>query len=474
MSEFSVDKTPINTSDMNSTDQAVYDWLSQHFGSAPAAFYRQMRWRAAWEAEVVIDNVVTPVLIRGSRGDGFTGPITMQQEAKIHDVMERHGVPAPRVYGIIEDPLAIVMEKIPGGINTELATSDTVKLSLRHQFIDALAKLHQIPIEEFGEFGMKVPSNGDEAAMSLYEPCIRIVREKLQALDKPLGFVEFCARWLENNRPAGRNRAVFVTADSGQFMYSGDTLTGLIDFEVAYVGDPAAEFAGMRLRNTTEPLGDISALCDYYETLTGDCISKAAIEYHSAGFAATNSMLMWPLMFEPAADHDLLAYMQFIIATSRWGLSGIAEYEGVKPCDPAEPIACDIAFAAIPMHLQRSLDNIKTDDSNLNYQLASAAGLAQYLERCNRYGSAVLNANLEDARQLTGENLQTSEAADRAVDAFVRSAGPEHTTKLIEHFHRWLWRQNFLLKGCGSQAYLTETFLQPIAPRPADENKNKP
>lgn len=465
MVQSTVQRISIEKSSMNNADQAVYDWLVNHFGAQPEAFYRQIRWRTAWEAEIKIDGQLTTVLVRGNRGDGYVGPITMRQEAGIHQVLERHGVPAPRVYGVIDEPLAIVMEKIPGGINTALVESPEVRQSLRYQFIEALAKLYQIPVTEFAELGMKVPVTNDEAAVNLYSLCIDIGRKNIS---KPLGFAEFASRWLERNRPAGRDRIGFVTADSGQFMYEENRLTGLIDFEVSYIGDPAAEFAGMRLRDTTEPLGDISELCDYYESLTGDRISKAAIEYHSAGFAATNSMLMWPIILEPASDHDLIAYLQFTIATSRWGLSGMAEFAGIKPTDPDEPIASEVAFASVTPHLLRSLEAVKSDDETLQYQMSGAADLARYLDRCNRFGASILSADLADTEALTGETVRTREQADAAVDTFVRQAGPEYDNRLIEHFHRWLFRQNFLLKGCGSQSYLTESRLQPIPARPAD------
>jgi len=465
MTQLAVQRATIDTQAMNNDDRNVYNWLSSHFGGPPIKFFRQVRWRAAWEAEVRIDGQVKTVLVRGNRGDGFVGPITMRQEARIHDVLDRYGVPVPRVYGVIEEPLSIVMEKIPGGINSELAETEERRQSLRYQFVEALAKLHQIPVEEFAEFGMSVPTNSDAAAMNLYGRCIDIVRE---ALNRPLGFVEFAARWLEQNRPKGRERVAFVTADSGQFMYDDDTLTGLIDFEVAYIGDPAAEFAGMRLRDTTEPLGNISALCDYYEKLTGDRISKSAIEYHSAGFASTNSMLMWPLIFNPAADHDLLSYLQFTIATSRWGLAGIAEFEGIDLIDPAAPQASDIAFGSITDHLFRSLSDISTEDETVRYKLSNAADMAKYLDRCNRYGASILAADLKDTYELTGLQVTTREEADIAVDRWVREAGPEQDSRLITHFHRWLCRQSFLLKGCGSQSYLTETTLQYIPVRESD------
>jgi aminoglycoside phosphotransferase (APT) family kinase protein len=465
-----VTRMPLQTSALGGVDKPVYDWLEQHFGSAPSTFFRQLRWRIGWEADVLIGGQNTEVLVRGSRGKDHRSPISMQQEAQVHGIMERHGVRAPHVYGMIEEPLSIVMEKLEGGINSELITDENARWKVRSEFIQALAKLHAIPVEEFGEIGMFVPKTPQEIAFNLYGPCIDIVRERLGS--QPFGLVEFFARWLERNIPKNRNRCGFVTADAGQFLYKGDRFTGLIDFEVSYLGDPAAEFAGMRLRNTTEPLGDISRLCDYYESLTGDRISKAAIEYHSAGFASTNSMLMWPMMFEPEPDNDYVAYLQFCVATSRWGLAAMAEVSNVKlPNLPPPVLNSALPFDAASTHLQTHLAGWKTGDTELNFYLEQAGVLAQYLDRCHKYGATILAADLADAETLTGKKLNTRAEADAAVDAFVRNADATADAALILFFHGWLHRQNFLLKGCGSQSYLTGQTLQPIARRPADDDK---
>jgi aminoglycoside phosphotransferase (APT) family kinase protein len=458
-----VTRLPLDPAALSEVDQPVYDWLTQHFGAPPENFCRQLRWRIGWEADVQVGGETKTVIVRGNRGDDYQGPSTMHQEGKVHGIMERHGVPAPHVYGMIEDPLCIVMEKISGGINSELAGSDAVKWKVRSEFIQALTKLHAIPVEEFGEIGMFVPQTPQETALSLYRPCIDIVRKKLNG--RPFGLVEFFALWLERNAPAHRTRRGFVTGDAGQFLYDGDKFTGLIDFEVSYVGDPAAEFAGMRLRNTTEPLGDISKLCDYYESLTGDRISKEVIEYHSAGFAGTNSMLMWPMMFEPEKKNDFVAYLHFCVCTSRWALQGIAEAIGVKLNPVPDPVRNPMIFESAPPLLVSLLNEYETKDGDLKHHLDTAGMLATYLQHSHEYGASIIASEIEDTRALTGKDVQSREEADIAVDAFVRQAGPEHDAALTQFFHRWLERHNFLLKGCGPLTYLTESMLQYIPPR---------
>ena len=456
---------------LSGLDLQVFAWLTHHFGAAPSALNRQLRWRVGWEADVLVDGQPKTVLVRMNRGDDFVGPLTMHQEAAVHGVMERHGVAAPHVHGVIDAPLAIVMDLLPGGINTGLIASETTRKKIRTAFIETLARLHAIPIEEFGRIGLKLPTTPREIAFGLYGACIDIVRQKMAG--RPFGLVEFFARWLERNVPLDRTRAGFVTADAGQFLYAGDAFTGLIDFEVAYVGDPAAEFGGMRLRDTTEPLGNISALCDHYETLTGDRISKRVIEFHTAGFASTNSMLMWPMMFEPELQNDYVAYLHFCVATSRWGLGAMAEFAGVTLAPVPEPISNCATFEAAPALLVAQLRSLATDPPAHNQRLDSATVLATYLERCQRFGASVLAADLDAAADLLGHRPATSAAADTAIYDLCRTAGPDSDPALIRYFHGWLQRQNFLLIGCGSQAYLCQTTLQPIPPRPADAAPRK-
>ena len=60
------------------------------------------------------DGGVHRYYVRGSRGGRFRELITLQQEADVNRVLRAHGVPVPKVYGMIDDPPAIVMDRLPG------------------------------------------------------------------------------------------------------------------------------------------------------------------------------------------------------------------------------------------------------------------------------------------------------------------------------------------------------------------------
>ena len=447
----------------DATDRKVYDWLTANIGPV-TAFERQPRWRPGWNVVVERDGAPLPLYVRGPRGDTYVSPVDMHQEAEIHHVFERHGIPAPRVHGMIPDPLCIVMDMLPGRINTGAIADPDTQARVREQFIAIVADVHRLPAEAFAKARLPVPRTPKEIALNLYAPSEAIFRERIGGRPWPL--MEFAWGWLCRNIPQDRTRATFVNYDGGQFLFDeAGNVTGLIDFEVSSLGDPAAELAGMRLRDSTEPLGDLTAMIARYEELSGDRISRRLIEFHTAGFCGVNGWLMWPLMFESAPEQDYVAYLNYSVGTSRWMIRAMADFMGVTLVDPPEPSAQPLGFSQASRHLVRHIAAFADGTAAQDYARDSAGHLAFYMGRVNDFGLAVLAADLSDVAALTGVRHADWESAQRGLSAWVAEAGAEADARLLQHFHNWLQRQAFLLRGSGPASYLPTVDLQPIRER---------
>lgn len=453
--------TAIDPVNLDPFDRKVFDWLTTNLGTV-IRFDRHPRWRPGWDAEVVRDGEIVPLYIRGPRGDSYVSPVDMIQEGAIHRAFEANGIPAPRLLGVIGEPLSLVLERIPGTINSATIIDEAVRRLVREDYIALIARLHQLPLAAFAEVGLQVPTSAEDVALGLYEPAIQIFHE---TIGRPFPLMRFIAGWLHRNVPRDRTRAAFINPDAGQFMFEGDRVTGLIDFEVSSFGDPAAELAGLRLRDTAEPLGDISALIDHYETLTGDRISKQLIEYHTAGFCGVNGFLLWPLAFQSSPEQDYVAYMQFAVSATRFSISAMAEHDGIALVDPDLPKARQTGFDEAGRKLVAQMEALPGGTPAADYQRDSAAALARYLRRWATYGAEVAAADMDDVEQLLGRRFVDGDAATVAVDAFVADAGPEEDARLTLHFHRWLKRQNFLLRDCGDGYRYIDFDLQPIPKR---------
>ena len=447
----------------DATDRKVYDWLAANIGLV-TAFERQPRWRPGWNVVIERDGVAVPLYVRGPRGDTYVSPVDMYQEAEIHHVFERSGIPAPRVHGMIPDPLCIVMDMLPGTINTGTIADPQLQAKVRERFISIVADVHRLAPDAFAAANLPVPRSPKEIALNLYAPSEAIFRDRIGGRPWPL--LEFAWAWLNRNIPQDRTRVTFVNYDGGQFLFDeAGEVTGLIDFEVSSLGDPAAELAGMRLRDSTEPLGDLTAMIGHYEELSGDRISRKLIEFHTAGFCGVNGWLMWPLMFESAPEQDYVAYLNYSVGTSRWMIRAMADYMDVALVDPDDPTEQPLGFSQASRHLVRHIEAFPGGTAAEDYARDAAAHQAFYLGRVNDFGLSVLAADLADVAALTGTRHETWASAQAGLSAWVANAGAEANARLVQHFHNWLQRQAFMLRGCGPAAYLPTVDLQPIRER---------
>src|SRR5262249_25318470 len=87
----------------------------------------------------------------------------------------------------------------------------------------------------------------------------------------------------------------------------------------------------------------------------------------------------------------------------------------------------------------------RSSDETLRYEIDTALRAAQYLERVERYGMALEEENLEDARKLLGQRPATWQEAEAALEARVLEAPAERNPEIVRTLHRRALRQESLL-----------------------------
>jgi aminoglycoside phosphotransferase (APT) family kinase protein len=445
------------------TDEKVSCWLERELGGTVIEIQRQERWRAAWFADVSRAGSVHRYYVRGSRGGNFRELITLQQEADVNRVLRAHGVPVPKVYGMIEDPQAIVMDRLPGRVNLATADDDAERDAVLDQYIESMRRMHTIDVEEFEAIGLPVPPDNRAAALNLYA---RGEANYRKAKSAPNPMIEFVWGWLLRNVPVGRERRSLIQADSGQFLYENGTLTGLIDFEAAYVGDPVAEFAAMRSRDCAEPLGDIGLIARKYEAATGDQIDKKAVEFHTAGWS-----LMTPFQWEdsvrnPVAGDSWLEYFTWLVGCGRWALEAIAQVINAPlgVIESPDEGSSSSYWHGSYENLMSIMDEWPTGSDFQNFRAEGARALARFVEHVHVFGRALELAALEEISDLVGKRQSDLAEAERSLEGFVMTASADCDVALVQYFHRWAQRQQFLIRGTGA---VHEGLIQ-ISPQPLD------
>jgi aminoglycoside phosphotransferase (APT) family kinase protein len=431
-------------------DAQVRGWLERELGGRVVHMERQERWRPAWFAELEDGDEVRKIYVRGHRGGKFRDLITLPQEADVNRILYKHGVPVPRVHGMMTDPPAIVMDRLPGRVNLATADSDAERDTVLDQYIAAMTRMHEIDVAEFGAIGLPIPEGNRATALNMYQQAADSWRK---AKSGPSPMIEFMWLWLQRNYPKHRNRRALLQADSAQFLFENNTMTGLIDFEAAYVGDPIAEFAAMRSRDCEEKLGDIGNIARKYEAATGDKIDKASVEFHTAGWSLVTPMQWEDSIRNPAPGDSWLEYFIWYTGVGRWALEAIAQVVG-NDLDTVEPLTSGKSspfWGAAYGHLLSTLDEWPSGNEYDNFRSASARSLTLFVQHVHEYGRAIELQDVEEISQILGKPQPDLATAEAALEEFVLQASPDSDAELVRYFHRWTQRQQLLVAGTGAR-----------------------
>jgi hypothetical protein len=428
------------TGNNNSWQQAVA-WIEAEMGGVVLNARPQGRWRTAWFFDLQRGGQKIPLYFRGLRPGMGRSSAPLRLEMAVLQILERHGLPVPHVYGLCPEPPGIVMDCRSGRPNLATADSQQEREAVLDQYVDALVTLHAIDPEEFVGIGMQLPQNSDALCLgdlASWESNYR--RNK----NRPQPAIEFALCWLKQNIPAGRTRTACLHADAGQFIFDQGELTALLDFELCYLGDPAADLAGLRTRDISEPLGSLDRAYRRYREKTGEMIDPAVVDYHTVRFALMTPMATAHVCAQPPAGINLPQYLGWYLVYTRIALELIATAQGVSLQEPELPAATASRYSPSLQALSSQLETVLTaasDDPNLHYELDTAKRLVVQLQRVDSMGAAL---DTEDWRELVavlGCEPGDWQAADLALEQLAVEPGSQSNADLLRYFYRHTVRQ---------------------------------
>jgi aminoglycoside phosphotransferase (APT) family kinase protein len=268
--------------------QGIRDWVSEQLGGEVHAIERLERWRPQWKVSFTKDGENDTVFVRGNRP--IAGEDDLHFEMEVMQVLEANGILVPHIYGWMDSPKAFVMDwvdtedRAPGMLHTAIenpTTMDDERWAAMLSYMDHLAKVHEVPVDEFIHIrGLRQLEGAEEIALRQTERMYRIGLAT-KNIDSSL---EFLQAWLRRNVPQHRTTASFIAGDAGQFMSRGSEVIALMDFEIAAIGDIHWDLACFRGRHPYENMGDIPALYRRYGETTGTPVDLPVVCYHTANF----------------------------------------------------------------------------------------------------------------------------------------------------------------------------------------------
>jgi aminoglycoside phosphotransferase (APT) family kinase protein len=433
-------------------------WIERELGGRMTRFERQARWRPAAFLDLERNGQTVPLYFRGDRGSSDHGVYPLEHEMRVLQVLEANGIPVPHVYGFCPDPRGIVMERCSGRPVAELAAEEeTTRQAVFDDYIEILARMHRIDPSAFEAVGVARPRRPEDLALVDFDAWERVYRSKKK---RPEPLIEFVISWIRRNVPQDRRRAAFNTGDCGQFLYENGRVQALHDFELACLGDPAADLAGLRCRDTSEPLGNLARAIRRYGEITGEPVDLAAVDFHTVRLGICTPMSVASVVADPPPGLNLVQYYGWYLVYARLPLEVLAWRLGVEltPVDlPQErPTRHSPAYRALVSLLGDDPRSIAQD----RYRIDAAWRVAEYLRRADLLGPAFEEQDLDEMAVILGRRPLNWAEGDAALEAFVHTAGPEREAELVRYFHRRVSRQHAILKPVLRE--MEHSTFQPI------------
>ena len=209
----------------------------------------------AWRLDLTADRDIAPLVLKAP---GEISPVYLRhatREARIMRDLGRHGAPVPMIHAVDDDGGAsigrpcFVMDLVegwapadvpPGSYHSDpflLESSAEDQRAVWESFHDALAALHrvdpaQVPDASLGPDGM--------GSVFAYWRASLLDVVPAEGAPRQLALLE----WLAANLPSGaddRPAPCMGDARLVNCLLDGTDVMGLVDFEIAYLGNPAAD-----------------------------------------------------------------------------------------------------------------------------------------------------------------------------------------------------------------------------------------
>ena len=215
---------------------------------------------------------------RGADGVG-TSFLPIEREAEVMRALAPSGLPAPKVWGVDAERQALLVDRVDGVTWMHPPETPEEQLSVAQDFIRHLATWHGLDVR-----ALDLPSF--QPVLSIREHQRRTVQEMRARAEVGGGEIEPVLRmsleFLERELPDYDGPPVLVQGDTGpgNFMYRDGRVAGIIDWELAHLGDPMDDIAWLSWRTTQHTFTHLPDRLREYEALSGNRIDEDRVRYY--------------------------------------------------------------------------------------------------------------------------------------------------------------------------------------------------
>ena len=230
---------------------------------------------------------------RKGAGDAATSAFMgFEKEAEVYRALAPSGIPIPRVWGLNAELGVLLLDRVQGVTWLHAPPDSAEQLSVARDFIRHIAAWHRLDPRD-----LDLPSfKPVRTAREHQKARLAEFRTRAEGGGGPIEpLLRISLEWLEANLPDYEGPVVLVQGDTGpgNFMYADGKVTGIIDWELAHLGDPMDDVAWMSWRTVQHTFTDFADRMAEYEALSGHKLDQKRVDYYRVNacvlLAATGS-----------------------------------------------------------------------------------------------------------------------------------------------------------------------------------------
>jgi aminoglycoside phosphotransferase (APT) family kinase protein len=376
--------------------ETVLAWIGGAAGGSIREIRRQARWRPTYFVDVDAPGHDTLVLkmARAPRHvverSALLRTFNTNREALLLRVLGESGLRVPPFVGYHEPTGSLLMDKVEGSAQVH-AVDDPARLrAIAEDFATELARLHSIDLDGHPVTGdLSVPTTAEELALANFlayaETDLDTVLAKRPHLADPL--LTLARQWVHRRVPAFDRAPRIVQGDCGpdQFLFDGDHVVAIIDWELAHIGDPMVDLGAMRLRECLYPAGMFPIVLERYREL-GMPVDVSAIQYYTVVTILFTlfGTIGGALRLDPRND-EVIQQLWWQVSLRRVLCEAIAEAEGIT-LDAPDPIeSLDDTDTRMQALLADRLHHLAQRGEPFTSELRSTLALADAIANAQRH-----------------------------------------------------------------------------------------
>lgn len=423
----------------------VVEWAADVGNGRVTRLERHVARREAWVVDVTRpDGTVLEGFLRIDREPDPGNPWSLQKETGIVQALAGTPVPVPAVYGWNDHLSCVLFERVPGDADLPAADERRQRAVMEH-FIDVMAALHTLDPDDLDLPPMHRPAAPLECALAEVDLILDHWTGFLRSYTEPL--LTYAVDWLRRSAPPEVQRLALVQGDTGpvNFLFDGDRVSAVIDWEWGHLGDPLEDLGNICVREFWNPSGGLDGLFERYQAASGITVDLDTVRYYRVQQNVRGMVPIHAATARASAREPIAWYLAYRFVGDRATCEAIAEAMGIAldtPDHPADAGTDDILTAAAQAVLEHDVAPAIADPFARS-RLADAGVLLACADRVRRYGQQVEAAEQDELERLLGRALTSVDDGLRLLDDAIRGHAYDDAT-LLRYLARRCYRLEWL------------------------------